>query len=113
MPDDWDGLFLFAGPSYIIHAYRNREADANDRFPCGELLGYLGDDAPSSGFLTCGLEQICKTRTGNEFDLNCKQRVLDVVGGAEDLCKQLAFGLTLREGIFSRDSYLHRYSMPI
>jgi len=100
---------LFAGPSYIISAYRNREID----FPSRELVDYLGDDMPSSGFLTCGLRQIFETRTGSKFDLNCKQRILDTVEGAEDLCKQLTFGLTLCEGIFSKDSYFHRYSVPI
>ena len=102
---------MFAGPSYIISAYRNREMDGDDEFPSRELMGYLGDDMPSSGFLTRGLKQIFKTRTG--LDSDSKQRILDSVEGAEDLCKQLAFGLTLREGIFSKDSYFHRYSVPI
>jgi len=69
--------------------------DGGDKFPSRELMDYLGDDMPSSGFLTRGLKQIFKTRTG--LDSDSKQRILDSVEGAEDLCKQLTFNSTRRD----------------
>ncbi|KAF8813460.1 hypothetical protein BYT27DRAFT_7180999 [Phlegmacium glaucopus] len=79
---DWNGLYLFAGPAYIMNAYRNLEMDTDkDK----ELFSYIFDDGLYEGFLTCGLKQILTAGTRN-FDSNFRQRVLDSVEGADDPC---------------------------
>jgi len=71
-----------------MDAYHNREADADEDIRYGGLFRYLFDDGPASEFLTCALEHILETRTGDKSDLNFKQRILDYVEGADDPCKQ-------------------------
>ena len=79
--DDWSGLFLFAGPTFIMNQYRNREEDADDDIPFQNLCGYIGDDGPYTEFLNHSL-----TELGTRSDPHFQKRILDSVEGDEDLC---------------------------
>lgn len=76
--DDWSGLFLFAGPTFIMNQYRDREEDADDDIPYQNLLRYIDDWGPYTKFLNHGLTEL--------GDPHFQIRILDSVEGAEDLC---------------------------
>jgi len=80
---DWSGLYLFAGPTFIMNQYRDREEDAKDDIPFQNLCSYLYDDGPYSNFLNHHLRKNTSTRSN---DPHFQQRILDSVEGAEDIC---------------------------
>jgi hypothetical protein len=79
--DDWSGLFLFAGPTFIMNQYQDREEDADDDIPFQNFCGYLCDGGPYTEFLNHSL-----TELGTRYDPHIQKRILDSVEGAEDLC---------------------------
>ena len=83
--DDWSGLYLFGGPAIIMDQYHNRERDVKEKIALHELLHYIDDGGPYTGFLTAGLNEIVKARTGSEIGPSTK-RILDFVKGVDDLC---------------------------
>lgn len=96
--DDWRGLYLFGGPTFIINQYRDRERSVKKNSPQDpSLFSYIYDQGPYSHFLTYGLEEIVKTRNPHPmkgiFDSGTGSKhpyfmggILDSVEGANDLC---------------------------
>ena len=76
--DDWDGMFLFAGPHAVLRCYE----DATTTHLPKE---YLDDDGPYTEFLTHALSEIARDRQVTEpfGDVGV---ILDDIIGEHDRC---------------------------
>lgn len=64
-----------------MNQYRNREEDPKDDISFRFLCGYVFDEGSYTDFLIHGLK-----KTGIRPNSDLKNRILDSVEGAEDIC---------------------------
>lgn len=83
--DDWNALYLFAGPRVILRCY---EEICLDPLFAG---GYLLDDGPYAGFLFKPLKEILQTR-----DVDIVETILDHVNGKNDRCTNAITRIRMR-----------------
>ena len=76
--DDWEGMYLFAGPHVILRCY---EDATTSHLP----TQYLDDDGPYTEFLTHALSEIVKERQVTE-PMGCVGIILDDIIGEHDRC---------------------------
>ena len=76
--DDWDGMFLFAGPHTILRCYE-------DAIYTHLPMEHLDDDGPYTKFLTHALSEIIKERQVTE-PIGYVGIILDDIIGEHDRC---------------------------
>jgi hypothetical protein len=77
--DDWDGLYLFAGPGFILECYKKCDTLSD------EVAGYLNDDGPYSKFIMHSFESIMEERGNPERDFS--KIILDSSNGGDVRCR--------------------------